>query len=89
MFVAYAIVPVTEITDADFSKPITLSDVHIATYNPMSGTFHDAAHVTNLTVNPSDGHFYSGAYGYSPDDICGLNISHYQGHIIQKKGTVQ
>jgi hypothetical protein len=83
MFVAYAIVPLSQLLRIDLASPATLSDAHIATYNPMNGTFHDAEHVRNLTVSPKNGRYYSGSHGYSPENICCLHTPHYYGEITQ------
>ncbi|MBJ7527742.1 MAG: hypothetical protein JHD10_10980 [Sphingomonadaceae bacterium] len=79
----YAIVPVSQIFDLDLSQPITFLDASIATYNPFSGTFHDAVRIQNVTVPPEMGRLISPHQWYSPEDICGLVHHHYHGNISQ------
>ena len=78
-----AIVPVSQIFGLDLSKPITFSDASIATYNPFSGTFHDAARIQNVTLPPEMGRLISPHRWYSPEDICGLVQRYYHGELSQ------
>ena len=83
IFCAYAIVPVVQLLDLDPAQPVTFSKAAIATWNPWSGTFHDAAKAHNLTVKPAMGKFVSPARFYSPDDICGFVQRYYEADIRQ------
>jgi hypothetical protein len=83
----YAIVPVSQIFDLDLTRPITFSDASVATYNPFSGTFHDATRIQNVTVTPEMGRLISPHSWYSPEDICGLVPSYYHGDLSTKTST--
>lgn len=77
LFAVYAVVSLSDLINLDLSRPATFSNAAIATYNPYAGTFMDVSSKKDITVEPFEGRFESGAVGYSPDDICGLVHSHY------------
>ena len=88
LFAVYAIVSLPDLINLDLSRPATFNNAAIATYNPYTGTFMDVSSKKNVTVEPFEGRFESGAVGYSPDDICGLVHSHYFSELRNSPETV-
>jgi hypothetical protein len=86
VFCAYAIVSVEQLIDLDPTKPFTLSKAAIATWNPWSGTFHDAVNVLALALLPAMGTLIAPAHLHSPDQICGFVHSYYEAEISQALG---
>ena len=78
LFCLYAIVSIDSLIDLDLSKELTFSKAAVATWNPWSGTFHDAVSVTSATVTPSMGTLLAPDKWYSPDEICGFVHRYYE-----------
>jgi hypothetical protein len=79
-FCLYSIVPITELIDIDKTKPIHFSNAKFASYNPMSGTFHNVDRPGQVIVQPTDGTL-DVARHYGPDDICGFVHRYFKGSI--------
>jgi hypothetical protein len=84
----YAMVPIVQLLDIDSARPVTFSKAALASYNPWSGTFHDAVSLENLTVTPDMGRFVSPAGWVSPDAICGFVHRYYEADISQPPSDV-
>lgn len=70
-FVLYAMVPVKDLVALDLSRPFSLSNYSIATYNASSGTFYEISRKDPITIEPGEGELMA-PWGYSPDSICGF-----------------
>ena len=83
--ILYAQVPISDIYNADFDQPITLSQYSIASWDFINGTFHDITKKEPLVIPPELGRWViPGETGYSPDDICGLVGSYYEARLQNK-----
>ena len=83
LFSLYAIVPVEQLIDLDPARPITFSKAAVATWNPWSGTFHDAVSVPTVTVTAKMGTLMSPTGWHSPDEICGFVHRYYEAELSQ------
>lgn len=79
-FVIYAMVPVQDLVTLDLTKPISLSNYSVASYDSMNGTFYDKSGRQAITIQPGEGHLEA-PRGYSPDGICGFVHSYYHSKI--------
>jgi hypothetical protein len=77
----YAIVPVSDFIGLDPSKPIVVKNAHFASYNPLSGTFHSATKLGEVTLRPEQCEVTTAHGWYAPSEICGLVESCYHGRI--------
>jgi hypothetical protein len=78
----YAMVPIDQLFAIDLTRPVTFEACHVATMDPINGTFHDVSATGPLIVKPEDGRFLTGGHlSWSPDEICGLVPSYYAGAI--------
>lgn len=79
----YAQVPLRDLIDIDFTKPIILNQYAICGINNNHGTFYDRLVKEPIIIKPEDGKWvgYKGDKG--PDDWCGLSGSYYTAEISQ------
>lgn len=81
LFCLYAIVPVRALLDLNPNQALHFSKAAIATYNPFSGTFHEACFAQSVTVTPAMGRLFSPHGWYTPDDICGFSTRHFHAEL--------
>lgn len=85
-FVVFARVDIRDLAKIDLSNPFTLSKAWLATYCADQGVFMDSQCDGAVTlVDGSDGFLHSSDYGYTPDSICGLVLSHYKAEIYDEE----
>jgi hypothetical protein len=78
----YAMVPIDQLFAIDLARPVTFEACHVATMDPINGTFFDVLAQGPVIVKPQDGRFLTGGHlNWSPDEICGLVPSYYHGAI--------